>query len=51
MLGQPASSSSPPVSKSSEQFCPRVAKRRNTPSQRSDREGAITPMSAYPGEA
>ncbi|KAF4102885.1 ETS1-related protein isoform X1 [Onychostoma macrolepis] len=49
MLGQPASSSSPPVTKSSEQFCPRVAKRRNAPSQRSDREGEMTPMSAYPG--
>lgn len=50
-LSQPASSSSPPVSQSAEHFCPRVAKRRSAPPQRSDREGEITPMSAYPGEA
>ncbi|XP_059364318.1 ETS translocation variant 2-like isoform X2 [Carassius carassius] len=49
MLGQQASSSSPPATKSTEQCCPRVAKRRNAPSQRSDREGEMTPMSTYPG--
>ncbi|XP_056619529.1 ETS1-related protein isoform X1 [Triplophysa dalaica] len=49
MLGQPPSSSSPPVSQPSETFCPRVVKRRSAPSQRSDREGDVTPMSAYPG--
>ncbi|KAK7146951.1 hypothetical protein R3I94_009711 [Phoxinus phoxinus] len=49
MLRQPASSSSPPVPQSSEQFCPRVVKRRSAPSQRSDREGEMTPMSTYPG--
>ncbi|XP_057195678.1 ETS1-related protein isoform X2 [Triplophysa rosa] len=49
MLGQPPSSSSPPVSQPSETFCTRVAKRRSAPSQRSDREGDLTPMSAYPG--
>lgn len=48
-LSQPASSSSPPVSQSAEHFCPRVAKRRSAPPQRSDREGEITTMSAYPG--
>ncbi|XP_051575837.1 ETS translocation variant 4-like isoform X1 [Myxocyprinus asiaticus] len=49
MLGQPPSSSSPPITQSSESFCPRVAKRRSAPSHRSDREGEMAPMSAYPG--
>uniref|UniRef100_A0A3Q0T894 ETS1-related protein n=1 Tax=Amphilophus citrinellus TaxID=61819 RepID=A0A3Q0T894_AMPCI len=34
---------------SSEQYCPRVVKRKSTPPQRLDREGQITGMSAYPG--
>ncbi|XP_030606264.1 ETS1-related protein isoform X1 [Archocentrus centrarchus] len=34
---------------SSEQYCPRVVKRKSTPTQRLDREGQITGMSAYPG--
>lgn len=34
---------------SSEQYCPRVVKRKNTHPQRSDREGQMTGMSAYPG--
>ncbi|XP_018555323.1 ETS1-related protein isoform X1 [Lates calcarifer] len=34
---------------SSEQYCPRVAKRKNTQPQRPDREGPMTGMSAYPG--
>ncbi|KAK5892075.1 hypothetical protein CesoFtcFv8_012492 [Champsocephalus esox] len=34
---------------SSEQYCPRVVKRKNTHLQRLDREGQMTGMSAYPG--
>ncbi|XP_056235639.1 ETS1-related protein isoform X5 [Seriola aureovittata] len=34
---------------SSEQYCPRMAKRKNTHPQRPDREGHMTGMSAYPG--
>lgn len=34
---------------SSEQYCPRVVKRKNAPLQRPDREGHMTGMSAYPG--
>ncbi|XP_032375392.1 ETS1-related protein isoform X2 [Etheostoma spectabile] len=34
---------------SSEQYCARVVKRKNTHSQRPDREGQMTGMSAYPG--
>ncbi|XP_030637226.1 ETS1-related protein isoform X2 [Chanos chanos] len=49
LLGQPPSCTSPSVSKSSEQYCPRVAKRRSAPSQRSERDGEVTGMSAYPG--
>ncbi|XP_076869375.1 ETS1-related protein isoform X1 [Brachyhypopomus gauderio] len=48
LLGQSPSASSP-VPQPSETFCPRVAKRRTTPSQRSDREGELAGMSAYPG--
>lgn len=33
----------------SEQYCPRVVKRKSTPPQRLDREGQIAGMSAYPG--
>lgn len=32
-----------------EQYCPRVAKRKNAHPQRPDREGHVTAMSAYPG--
>ncbi|XP_073341569.1 ETS1-related protein isoform X1 [Pagrus major] len=41
----------PPAScpQSSEQYCPRVVKRKNTHPQRPDREGHMTGMSAYPG--
>lgn len=35
---------------SSEQYCPRVGKRKNTHPQRPDREGQMTGMSAYPGQ-
>ncbi|XP_028280889.1 protein c-ets-1-B-like [Parambassis ranga] len=38
-----------PGPQSSEQYCPRVAKRKNTHHQRPDREGQVTGMSAYPG--
>ncbi|XP_034384880.1 ETS1-related protein isoform X1 [Cyclopterus lumpus] len=34
---------------SSEQYCPRVVKRKSTHPQRPDREGQMTGMSAYPG--
>ncbi|XP_056142095.1 ETS1-related protein [Lampris incognitus] len=34
---------------SSEQYCPRVIKRKNTHSQRPEREGQMAGMSAYPG--
>ncbi|KAM9723761.1 ETS1-related protein [Menidia menidia] len=33
----------------SDQCCPRVARRRSAPPQRSDREGHLTGVSAYPG--
>ncbi|XP_051576706.1 ETS translocation variant 4-like isoform X2 [Myxocyprinus asiaticus] len=49
MLGQPPSSSSPPITQPSLSFCLRVAKRRSASSHRSDREGEMAPMSAYPG--
>ncbi|XP_031723374.1 ETS1-related protein isoform X1 [Anarrhichthys ocellatus] len=38
-----------PGPQSSEQYCPRVVKRKNTPPQRLDREGHMTGMSTYPG--
>lgn len=44
-----ASCPSNPGLQSSEQYCPRVVKRKNTPPQRLDREGQMTGMSAYPG--
>ncbi|KAM6967988.1 ETS1-related protein isoform 1-T1 [Aplochiton taeniatus] len=46
---QSASCSSNPGSQASEQYCPRVAKRKTTHSQRPDREGQMVGMSAYPG--
>ncbi|TRY96040.1 hypothetical protein DNTS_021160 [Danionella cerebrum] len=49
LLGQSVPSSSPPLRQTTEQFCPRVAKRRSAPSQRAEREGEMAPMSAYPG--
>lgn len=36
-------------SDSTEQYCPRVAKRKNSHPQRPEREGHVTAMSAYPG--
>ncbi|XP_029927945.1 ETS1-related protein isoform X2 [Myripristis murdjan] len=45
----PATCPSNPGHQSSEQYCPRVAKRKNTHSQRPEREGQMTGMSAYPG--
>ncbi|XP_076006316.1 ETS1-related protein isoform X2 [Genypterus blacodes] len=45
----PASCSSNPGPQSSDQYCPRVAKRKSTHTQRPDREGQMTGMSAYPG--
>ncbi|XP_007239277.2 ETS1-related protein isoform X2 [Astyanax mexicanus] len=48
LMGQPPSSSSP-IPPPSEPYCPRVAKRRTAPSQRLEREGEVTGMSAYPG--
>ncbi|XP_047453659.1 ETS1-related protein isoform X2 [Mugil cephalus] len=45
-LGPCTSSHGP---QSSEQYCPRVAKRKTAASQRPDREGQMTGMSAYPG--
>ncbi|CAJ1062827.1 ETS1-related protein isoform X2 [Xyrichtys novacula] len=45
-LPHPPSNLSP---QSSEQYCPRVVKRKNSHSQRPDREGPMTGMSAYPG--
>ncbi|KAM4600430.1 ETS1-related protein [Polymixia lowei] len=48
-LPPPALCSSNPEPHSSEQYCPRVTKRKNTHSQRPDREGQMAGMSAYPG--
>ncbi|XP_074508910.1 ETS1-related protein isoform X2 [Sebastes fasciatus] len=45
----PASCPSNHSPQSSEQYCPRVVKRKNTHLQRPDREGQMTGMSAYPG--
>ncbi|XP_061574513.1 ETS1-related protein [Cololabis saira] len=47
----PAPASCPPNSnpQPSEQYCPRVAKRKNAHPQRPDREGQVAGMSAYPG--
>lgn len=36
-------------SDTTEQYCPRVSKRKNSHPQRPDREGHVTAMSAYPG--
>lgn len=44
-----ASCPSNPGLQSSEQYCPRVVKRKNAPPHRLDREGQMTGMSAYPG--
>ncbi|KAG9335426.1 hypothetical protein JZ751_004748, partial [Albula glossodonta] len=43
----PVACSSPSTSQPSDQYCPRVAKRKNTHSQKSDLEGDTTGMSAY----
>ncbi|KAM4581203.1 ETS1-related protein isoform 2-T2 [Odontesthes bonariensis] len=48
-LPSPASCPSNPNRQSSVQYCPRVAKRKHTHSQRPEREGQMTGMSAYPG--
>ncbi|XP_039974382.1 ETS1-related protein isoform X2 [Xiphias gladius] len=50
-LPHPAPASCPSNSspQPSEQYCPRVAKRKNAHPQRPDREGQMTGMSAYPG--
>ncbi|KAM7421393.1 hypothetical protein PAMA_015496 [Pampus argenteus] len=45
----PPSCPANPGPQSSEQYCPRVVKRKNTQPQRPDREGQMTGMSAYPG--
>ncbi|XP_062254335.1 ETS1-related protein isoform X2 [Platichthys flesus] len=45
----PASCPSNSSPQSSEQYCPRVAKRKNPHPQRPDREGHMPGMSAYPG--
>ncbi|CAK6958906.1 ETS1-related protein [Scomber scombrus] len=45
----PTSCSTTPSTQSSDQYCPRVAKRKNTLPQRPVREGQMTGMSAYPG--
>ncbi|XP_023140354.1 ETS1-related protein isoform X2 [Amphiprion ocellaris] len=45
----PALASCPSNPQSSDQYCPRVAKRKSTAPQRPDREGPMTGMSAYPG--
>ncbi|XP_072249313.1 ETS1-related protein isoform X2 [Leuresthes tenuis] len=45
----PASCPSNASRQSSAQYCPRVAKRKHTHSQRPEREGQMTGMSAYPG--
>ncbi|XP_071326402.1 ETS1-related protein isoform X2 [Trachinotus anak] len=45
----PASCPSDSSPHSSEQYCPRVAKRKHPHPQRPDREGQMTAMSAYPG--
>ncbi|KAG7241982.1 hypothetical protein INR49_024654 [Caranx melampygus] len=45
----PASCPSNSSPHSSEQYCPRVAKRKHTHPQRPDREGQMSGMSAYPG--
>lgn len=47
----PSCSSIPGPQQPSEQYCPRVAKRKSTHSQRPEREGGqVMRMSAYPGE-
>ncbi|XP_027142218.1 ETS1-related protein isoform X2 [Larimichthys crocea] len=48
-LPHPPPASSCPSNQTSEQYCPRVMKRKNTHPQRPDREGQMTGMSAYPG--
>lgn len=45
----PALASCPSNPQSSDQYCPRVAKRKSTAPQRPDREGPMPGMSAYPG--
>ncbi|XP_041799013.1 ETS1-related protein isoform X1 [Chelmon rostratus] len=45
----PASCPSSHGPQSSDQYCPRVVKRKNTHPQRPEREGQMTGMSAYPG--
>uniref|UniRef100_A0A8C6KNX5 ETS1-related protein n=1 Tax=Nothobranchius furzeri TaxID=105023 RepID=A0A8C6KNX5_NOTFU len=45
----PPSRPSNPTPQSAEHFCPRVAKRKTIAPQRSDRDGPLPGMSAYPG--
>ncbi|XP_063055556.1 ETS1-related protein isoform X2 [Engraulis encrasicolus] len=42
------SCASPPAPQPSEQYCPRVVKRRSAPSQRLEKDGEVAGMSAYP---
>ncbi|KAJ8289725.1 hypothetical protein GJAV_G00004560 [Gymnothorax javanicus] len=49
MQSHPTPCSSSPTSQPSDQYCPRVAKRRNTHSQKSEMEGENSVMSAYTG--
>lgn len=51
LSGHTPSCGSPPEPQPSEQYCPRVLKRRSAPSHRLDKDGEVTGMSAYPGEA
>ncbi|XP_041648553.1 ETS1-related protein isoform X2 [Cheilinus undulatus] len=48
-LPHPPTASSSLSPQSTEQYCPRVVKRKNAHPQRPEREGQITGMSAYPG--
>lgn len=43
------SCASPSAPQPSEQYCPRVVKRRSAPSQRLEKDGEVAGMSAYPG--
>ncbi|XP_012673491.1 ETS1-related protein isoform X2 [Clupea harengus] len=49
LSGHTPSCGSPPEPQPSEQYCPRVLKRRSAPSHRLDKDGEVTGMSAYPG--
>ncbi|XP_028837252.1 ETS1-related protein [Denticeps clupeoides] len=49
MPGHAPSCSSSPASQGSEQYCPRVVKRKSASSHRMEKDGDVAVMSAYPG--